>query len=99
MIRMASHDLRNPLGNLMGYFEILVSTLDKVITSDQTEYVAYVRNSTEIMRTLIQDLLTLDRLSSERQIAWIAVGFKHFLAAETAGQKLNAELNQQTLRL
>ncbi len=99
MIRMASHDLRNPLGNLMGYFEILVSTLDKVITSDQTEYVAYVRNSTEIMRTLIEDLLTLDRLESERQIAWIAIDFKDLVAAEIEGQKSSAELKQQTLTL
>src|SRR5205814_508237 len=70
MIRMASHDLRNPLGNAMGYFELLVMSLGDAVTDKIAEYIDYIRHSTSAMNTLIEDLLTLERIESERQTAW-----------------------------
>jgi len=99
MIRMASHDLRNPLGNLMGYFEILVSSLGNIADVDQAEYIHYVRNAINIMKTLIEDLLTLDRLESEREIAWLEIDVQELVTAEVEVQQASAALKEQLLTL
>src|SRR5258708_32762496 len=76
MIRMASHDLRNPLGNAVGYFELLMSNIEDGLPTYQKEYAESVRRSTEVMQTLIEDLLTLERIHSERQVASTEVDFR-----------------------
>lgn len=71
MIRMASHDLRNPLNNLMGYLELLAYSLQKGgMTPDQEEYFGHLRRSSTMMKTLIDDLLTLERIESQRESDW-----------------------------
>jgi GAF domain-containing protein len=46
MIRMASHDLRNPLGVAINYFEMLLESLEGYVFSDQQKrYIQSVRNA------------------------------------------------------
>ncbi len=99
MIRMASHDLRNPLGNAVGYFELLMSNIEDGLPTYQKEYVESVRRSTEVMQTLIEDLLTLERIDSERQVAWIEVDFGSLVDETVDGQQTAAELKHQSLTL
>lgn len=71
MIRMASHDLRNPLSNVMGYIELLAMNLEQFgMTPDQQQYINSMRRSATAMKVLINDLLTLERIESERQGQW-----------------------------
>ena len=44
--------LRNPLGNAMGYFELLVMSLGDAVTDKIAEYIDYIRHSTSAMNTL-----------------------------------------------
>lgn len=68
MIRMASHDLRNPLNNVLGYIELLSVNLDRSgKTPDQALYIDNLRRSAMAMKILINDLLTLERIESQRQ--------------------------------
>lgn len=68
MIRMASHDLRGPLGNLIGYLEVLVKQIDSKLTPTQQGYVENIRYSTRSMKALIEDLLSLEKIESERTV-------------------------------
>jgi PAS domain S-box-containing protein len=63
MIRMASHDLRNPLNMAFGYVDLLEESItDKKEPVEQ--YLAGMRLGLQRMRTLIQDLLNVERIES-----------------------------------
>ncbi|MCC7206606.1 MAG: GAF domain-containing sensor histidine kinase [Anaerolineae bacterium] len=101
MIRMASHDLRNPLGGVMGYFELLVGSLGAEISErpDRQEYVRHVRNSLGTMRALIEDLLTLEKVDSERKVAWAELDFAQLTRDVFEAQRSGAELKGHSLTL
>lgn len=62
MIRMASHDLKNPLGRVFGYAELLL--MDDNLSKDQVTFVKNIRQSGEEMNTLITEILNLEQLKS-----------------------------------
>ena len=99
MIRMASHDLRNPLNNTMGYLELLIMALGDSLTEKQMDYVANVRRSTGIMKALIEDLLTLERVESERKSAWIEFDLGELIMDVVEAQRSTADLKQHALSL
>lgn len=98
MIRMASHDLRNPLSVAMNYFDMLTETLDVSSFSErQRHYLERVRKAHQTMETLIKDLLTLERVESEREALWQVVDFNALVNAEVDLQRAAAELKKHTL--
>jgi signal transduction histidine kinase len=98
MLRMASHDLRNPLGVAINYFEMLLESLEGYVFSDQQKrYIQSVRNSHQTMRTLIEDLLTLEKVENERESGWQAVNFNELVAAELEAQHNAIALKRHTL--
>jgi two-component system phosphate regulon sensor histidine kinase PhoR len=65
MIRMASHDLRNPLNLAFGYLDLLEGV---VASSDKARlYIEGVASGLRRMRKLIQDLLDVERIESETE--------------------------------
>lgn len=61
MIRMASHDLKNPLGRVFGYAELLL--MDE-LTDEQKSFVRNIRIAGDEMNTLITEILNLEQLKS-----------------------------------
>jgi adenylate cyclase len=99
MIRMASHDLRNPLNNIMGYIELLAMTLAGQTTPDQDAYIETLRRNTRAMRSLLEDLLTLERIESDRQSDWQPVDLVGLVAEVVDLQHSSAALKHHTLTL
>lgn len=100
MIRMASHDLRNPLGNVMGYLELLLTTFDTDdIHPDRDEYVLHIRQSLGTMRSLIEDLLTLERIESERSTSWTEFDLSKLVDEVVISQMGGAAQKRQILNL
>ncbi len=98
MIRMASHDLRNPLNNIMGYVELLWMNLeDSGVTADQTLYVDNLRRSARTMQTLLEDLLTLERIESDRQGNWAVFDLGGLVREVVDELRSSAGLKHQTL--
>lgn len=65
MIRMASHDLKNPLGRITGYIQLIDSM---GLADDKIQkYLDPIQRSAEEMTQLIADLLNLERTRSNRQ--------------------------------
>jgi PAS domain S-box-containing protein len=62
MIRIASHDLRNPVGVIKGYMEILREDLAPRIDENEKEYIETVRRSVTRVQNIISDILSLQRI-------------------------------------
>jgi PAS domain S-box-containing protein len=58
-----AHDLRAPLRSIDGYSQALVEDYGATLDGDGQRFLAYIRESTRQMAQLIDDLLTLSRVS------------------------------------
>jgi signal transduction histidine kinase/CHASE2 domain-containing sensor protein len=67
MIRMASHDLKNPLGRVMGYGELIMDSTDEEMPPAQMrKFVKEMVGGSEHMLQIINDILNLEQLRSGR---------------------------------
>ena len=60
-----SHDLRAPLRAINGFSRIVLEDDENRLSAAQQRYLGLVRNSTQVMGTLIDDLLAFSRLSHQ----------------------------------
>lgn len=61
---IAAHDLRNPLGVILGYTELMLSGDAGPVSEDQTEILGVVRSSVDFMLGLINDLLDFSMIQA-----------------------------------
>lgn len=66
MIRIASHDLRSPLGIILGYLDILSFDLEPVLTEEQRGYVDAIRRAGERIQRMSTEILSLERVNALR---------------------------------
>lgn len=62
LVATASHDLKNPLGSIMGYMDLI--TMTNTLNPQGKEYARRVHAAVNHMRNLIDDLLDLARIES-----------------------------------
>jgi signal transduction histidine kinase len=60
-----SHDLRAPLRAIDGFSRIVIEDDDGALTDSQRRYLGLVRDNTQVMGTLIDDLLSFSRLANQ----------------------------------
>jgi len=63
MIRIAAHDLRNPLGIVKGYTALLIEDRES-LTPDQFAFVQAIDDAGEKMLKIIRDILSLQRVEA-----------------------------------
>jgi len=78
---MAAHDLRTPLGGIMGISELLADQLSPLLTEKQSSFFDMLLSSSKFMIGLINDLLDTSAIESghltiERQMVDISVPIK-----------------------
>jgi two-component system, OmpR family, sensor kinase len=61
---IVAHDLRNPLGVILGYSQLLVEELSAVLTDEQQELLNVINSSVEFMQHLTNDLLDMAKIES-----------------------------------
>lgn len=61
MIRIASHDLRNPLSGMMGYLDMLRWQHDQ-LTDEQRNYLQQIERATRRMQAITTGILSLERI-------------------------------------
>ena len=99
MIRMASHDLRNPIGNVLGYLELLTHYAQPVMTKEFQLCIDNIRVAARSMKSLVDDLLSLERIDSERQTAWVTFDLGALVQEVHELQQASAGLKHQSLLL
>ena len=61
---IASHDLKEPLRKIQAFGNILVDKVDGKLSSDERNYFGKIISSSERMQVLIEDVLSLSKLSN-----------------------------------
>ena len=61
---MAAHDLRNPLGAISNFSEVLYDEAAKALNQEQLELVSIIRSSSEFMLQMVNDFLDISKIES-----------------------------------
>ncbi|MDG1892093.1 MAG: ATP-binding protein [Verrucomicrobiota bacterium] len=61
LLASVSHEIRNPLNGMCGMINLLTET---PLNKDQTEYVEVLKNSTNLLMTLVNDLLDASKIQA-----------------------------------
>ncbi len=95
LVATASHDLKNPLGSIMGYVDLIEMTHD--LSDAGQGYVQRVRSAVDHMLNLIDDLLDLARIESGIRLRYGQVNL-HQLFQE-ANSRFEVQLQEKAMSL
>lgn len=62
MIRIASHDLRSPIGLINGYLELIRDDVFDRLTEGEKDYIESIASAVGRMQSIVQDILSLERI-------------------------------------
>ncbi len=96
MIRMASHDLKNPLSRVLGYSE-LVST-SGLLDDMNTRFMNNIMNAGDEINHIITDILDLEQLRSG-QFERKPISFKNLVREIVSRHEPDKDRKQQTMSL
>ncbi len=65
-ISMVSHELRTPLHSINGFLSIVLEEHVGLLNERQREFLEYIHNSTEQLKTLVDDILFISRADTGR---------------------------------
>jgi two-component system, OmpR family, phosphate regulon sensor histidine kinase PhoR len=69
MVRMASHDLKNPLMGAMAYLDLLKDDLDELDYTASEKIIATIERQLERMNRIIRGILDIERIRTESDFA------------------------------
>ncbi len=64
IVGMAAHDLRTPLGVILGYSEFLEAETAGALTAEQEEFIAVIKRTSEFMLRMVTDILDVTAIES-----------------------------------
>ncbi len=98
MIRIAAHDLRNPLGVVKASAELMLE--DATLTSDQREFLDSIEEAGQKMLKIINDILSLQRIETMQTGGHRDdIDLSDLLRSVFAGNEARAQKKAQTFRL
>jgi PAS domain S-box-containing protein len=65
-VSLVSHELRTPLTSIKGYIDMILTGDAGEITEEQRDYLTIVRNNTDRLIVMVNDLLDISRIESGR---------------------------------
>jgi signal transduction histidine kinase/methanogenic corrinoid protein MtbC1 len=63
---MAAHDLRNPLGSILGFSEFLQRKAGSRLTEEEMRFISVIQENSKFMLRLVEDLLDISNIESGR---------------------------------
>ncbi|MCC7446567.1 MAG: CHASE2 domain-containing protein [Anaerolineae bacterium] len=95
MIRMASHDLKSPLGAILGYAELLKTT---PLSDFQLQMINVTEQAAQQMLAIITNILNLERLK-DAQLSLVPIDLNRFVDQLVAVYQERAASKQQSVVL
>ncbi len=99
MIRIAAHDLRNPLGVISGYVQMLQEELSAHLTERSHGHLEAIRDSINRIDKITRDILTLERIAAGREVTTERVDLTQLVNDAFVQIKLQAVEKEQDYQL
>jgi two-component system sensor histidine kinase NblS len=96
-ISNVSHELRTPLSNIKSYVETLHDCADSLTEEQKTEFLGIANAETDRLTRLVNDVLDLSRLESERACPLESIEFGSAIEQTLRTYRLNARERGVTL--
>jgi len=98
-ISNVSHELRTPLFNIKSYVETLHDMGDQLSDAEKQEFLGVANDETDRLTRLVNDVLDLSRLESNRPVQFEAMALRPALEQTLRNYRLNADDKQVKLDL
>ena len=98
-ISNVSHELRTPLFNIKSYVETLHDMGDQLSEDDRKEFLGVANSETDRLTRLVNDVLDLSRLESNRSVEFSPIDLRPGLEQTLRSYKLNANDKEVELSL
>ncbi len=99
MIRISAHDLRNPLGVISGYVQMLSDEMDEHLSENNKEQIRTIKDSINRIDKITRDILTLERIAAGREMIADRVDLTAMVVDAYNQIKPQADLKKQTFAL
>jgi signal transduction histidine kinase/CHASE2 domain-containing sensor protein len=97
MLRIAAHDLKNPLSRIVGFTELLDMQVEG-LNERHKSYLGFIRRASEDMSMIIQDILGFERLRAG-QVRRVVVNFIPMVREVSASHQPDIIQKEQTFKL
>ncbi|WP_299755166.1 GAF domain-containing protein [uncultured Chloroflexus sp.] len=94
-----SHELRTPLTAIKGYIDVLLLTASLNLTPDQLNYLNIIKNNTNRLRALIEDILEFSRPDSKKKLTFTQVDIPIVIEEVVQSLRLEYERKGMTVRI
>lgn len=91
MMSVVAHDLKNPIGAILGYAELLEHFSNEALVKSYTQKI---QHSADEMNALVTNVLELAQMETGRQIRQQPEPIHHFLQEVLKGHELHAQQKQ-----
>ncbi|MDX1991812.1 MAG: ATP-binding protein [bacterium] len=99
MIRIAAHDLRNPVSVIVGYTELLRWNLGDNLTQKQEHFLASIERAAKRMEKITTDILSLERIENIQADKRETIDLNAVLTEVFHDYELQAQQKKQQLTL
>jgi len=100
MIRIAAHDLRNPLSAALGYSSMISRVPEGELSPEQQEYVEMLNNSLRAIQKIITDILSLQRIEALQERAnYEHVDMSQLVEAVFASNQITAQAKELDFKI
>lgn len=101
MIRIASHDLRNPLSTIIGYVELMGWDISSLEGADHlSPHLSEIDDATKRMQKIILDILSLERIEETvDNVNFLSVDFKALVDDVFRQTQPEATVKSRTMKL
>ena len=98
MIRIAAHDLRNPVGVITGYADLLLMP-GNTLSEEDASFVEAIRTSAQKTSKIITDILSLQRVEAMQNLSHDEVNLNEMVSDLFHGNETRAHQKNQTYEL
>jgi len=77
ILGIAAHDLRNPMGNILGFAQLLSQRVNKISADDMNKFLSVIINSSNFSLNLLNDLLDISKIESGKvQLNYTKINYR-----------------------
>ena len=92
-----SHELRTPLTAIKGYVDVLLLSGTQLMSADQVSYLGIIRNNTNRLKSLIEDILEFSRPDSSKRLNFSPVTIPDVIDEVVQSLRLEYERKSMTV--